>query len=741
MNPRFRYYSFAVGTAFWVPLAAAIAFHPGGLGSLHRMAALIALAIVGEELVVRQRQTGGETAISFSAAAHVAAALLLMPMAAAVTAAAGVLLGDGLRRDGRRFLLINSAMFGGATWIASLIAHRLLDGGHLGLAAAPALVLVLAARYAVTTAVFSGGLAALGSGTFFKLLRDAGVAEVSSAVGEGSLGILVAAGFADRVILPFLVPLFIALYAAKANLQRLRTETQHALDAIADVIDARDPSTYAHSERVAEYMQQFVDALELPTATRELLVSTARYHDLGKVGVDASTLRSAAALTAEEVREIRQHPRLSAQLLRPFSFARQMAVFAELHHERFDSKGYYGVAAHDIPMAAHVLIVADSFDAMTSARPYRPGLTVEEAVREVLDKAGTQFHPLAARAFAAVVTGDQLGKHLELSELQQLRKELCARPSDGRRLWVVADARNFVIAGGLLSLSLVGLSWVPVYALAVPALGAAAVAAAGVVRDRRLRGRRGAFDSALAAGFEPSAALAAAGFVGSAGWLPLELGPNGLPPTFKGGGGVELQSAGRRSDAQRVVTVSDGTVGVFSGLVRAGRHFVVVLQRPPSRAELNLVQDIAAALAGRGPDPTTPVRETLFRGQAGRAVVLVDLQAFERLRVGAGQLVAEQVVAEVRSSVRGALRQQDAVLGLDHDRFVISTLTSDGSKLDALVERMREIMRQVQVPARLAPIEPRIVVAPAGTAKDNPELAAIEALILPEAIVKGSEHR
>src|SRR5437879_1619987 len=159
------------------------------------MAPLVALAVAGEELVVRQREHGGAAAISFSAVAHVAAALLLSPLDAAATAALGILIADGLRSDSRRFLLINSAMFGISTWAAALAYHGLGGGtAHLGARTFLALTAVLAVRYAITTSIFCGGIALSSGGPFFAMLAQAGFEEMASAAGEGSLGVMIAAG-------------------------------------------------------------------------------------------------------------------------------------------------------------------------------------------------------------------------------------------------------------------------------------------------------------------------------------------------------------------------------------------------------------------------------------------------------------------------------------------------------------------------------------------------------------------
>src|SRR6185312_7991335 len=113
----------------------------------------------------------------------------------------------------------------------------------------------------------------------------------------------------------------------------------------------------------------------------------------------------------------------SARLLKAFAFAADTAPLVELHHERFDGQGYYGAAAAEIPIEAHVLIIADSFDAMTSARAYRPALTVQEAAAEIRDKAGLQFHPGLARAFAGMMEGAEPTEALTAAELGTLRRQ------------------------------------------------------------------------------------------------------------------------------------------------------------------------------------------------------------------------------------------------------------------------------------------------------------------------------
>ena len=294
-----------------------------------------------------------------------------------------------------RHLLGNSAMFGLSIWVAGEVYVAM--GGSVGsvhtsdLVPLAALILV---RFVMNSVIYAGGVSASG-GAFALTLRDELRDGFTAAVGEGSLGVLVAYAYCDPawVVLPFLIPLLVALYTSRSNFERLRKETADVLNAFARVIDERDSSTAEHSERVAQSVRDFVEAIDLSDRESDRLVDAARFHDLGKIAVDVATLSKSSRLTDEELRAIRRHPRLSARVLAPFHFAKEMAVYAELHHERYDGRGYYSVPQREIPIEAHVLIVADSYDAMINKRAYRDALTPAEAVQELRDKAGQPVPP------------------------------------------------------------------------------------------------------------------------------------------------------------------------------------------------------------------------------------------------------------------------------------------------------------------------------------------------------------
>jgi hypothetical protein len=161
--------------------------------------------------------------------------------------------------------------------------------------------------------------------------------------------------------------------------------------------------------------------LRLPFSDIDRLRWAGRLHDLGKVAVDASLLRKRGRLDGAEWAAMRRHPRLSARLLQRFEFVAAQAHAVELHHERMDGTGYYGVRGDELPLASHFLIVADSFDAMTTDRPYRPGLSREAALLELERNAGTQFHPAVAKAFVAVQRGLDPVDVLSDDELEEIR--------------------------------------------------------------------------------------------------------------------------------------------------------------------------------------------------------------------------------------------------------------------------------------------------------------------------------
>ena len=146
-----------------------------------------------------------------------------------------------------------------------------------------------------------------------------------------------------------------------------------AIRALAAALDARDPYTAGHSERVSALSVLIGREMNLSDSDLDVLRLGALLHDIGKIGLSDAVLRKASGLTTDEYEQIKRHPALGARILRQVPFLAPHLPIVELHHERPDGRGYpFGLRGDDIPLAARIVHVADAFDAMTSARAYRP---------------------------------------------------------------------------------------------------------------------------------------------------------------------------------------------------------------------------------------------------------------------------------------------------------------------------------------------------------------------------------
>ena len=195
---------------------------------------------------------------------------------------------------------------------------------------------------------------------------------------------------------------------ASVALAEAQTEAAYtgAIRALAAALDARDPYTAGHSDRVSVLSVAIGRTLSLSADDLEVLRLGALLHDIGKIGVPDDVLRKPGALTDAEFEFIRQHPVLGARILRSVPFLARHIPIVELHHERPDGRGYpTGLRGDDIPLAARIVHVADAYDAMTSARAYRGARPSGDALRELWRCAGTEFHAEIVGALATALPG------------------------------------------------------------------------------------------------------------------------------------------------------------------------------------------------------------------------------------------------------------------------------------------------------------------------------------------------
>jgi HD-GYP domain-containing protein (c-di-GMP phosphodiesterase class II) len=186
--------------------------------------------------------------------------------------------------------------------------------------------------------------------------------------------------------------------------ERLQTTYLGAIGALAAAIEARDPYTVGHSARVTQYAVAIAESMGMSSEEVEEIRLAGLLHDLGKIGVPDSILNKPGRLSDEEYTAIKMHPALSMRIIEPLPHLGNIIPIIYHHHERYDGHGYMdGKAGDKIPIGARIIAVADSYEAMTSDRPYRSALSREEAVAELRMNAGSQFDPDVVRHFLGLL--------------------------------------------------------------------------------------------------------------------------------------------------------------------------------------------------------------------------------------------------------------------------------------------------------------------------------------------------
>jgi putative nucleotidyltransferase with HDIG domain len=178
---------------------------------------------------------------------------------------------------------------------------------------------------------------------------------------------------------------------------------------LAAAIDEKDPYTRGHSGRVAKYSIIIGDGLGLSAEDLDRLRIAALLHDVGKIGVDDRVLKKPGKLTDEEFDLMKQHTVKGANIMRPVAQMKEMLPGIELHHERMDGQGYpYGLSGDQIPLMARIIAVADTFDAITTNRPYQSAMDLEYAIERIRSLSISRFDPLVVNALESAIHSGRL---------------------------------------------------------------------------------------------------------------------------------------------------------------------------------------------------------------------------------------------------------------------------------------------------------------------------------------------
>jgi len=190
-----------------------------------------------------------------------------------------------------------------------------------------------------------------------------------------------------------------ALLLAYSN--SLENATVQMMSSLQNAMERKDDYTAGHTLRVTEYVMMAGQAMAMPEEDLLVLRRAAQFHDIGKLVIDLSCIQKDGHLSEQEWRLVREHPSVGSSIIEPLSFMVREQFIIRHHHERLDGKGYPdGLTGDQLDILTKIVIVADSFDAMTSQRNYRRNMNVDEAIAELFRCAGSQFDPTVVEAFA-----------------------------------------------------------------------------------------------------------------------------------------------------------------------------------------------------------------------------------------------------------------------------------------------------------------------------------------------------
>jgi putative nucleotidyltransferase with HDIG domain len=219
----------------------------------------------------------------------------------------------------------------------------------------------------------------------------------------------------------------------KRLFEDMRRIYHDTIESFATAIDAKDAYTRHHSSRVAHYAAAIAREIGWDKEQVEAIYIAGLLHDIGKITIDRGVINKGSALTPQEQEEIRRHPKISYEILSKIRFPwKELVYFIRHHHERVDGNGYPdSLGGEEISDGVKILALSDAFDAMTTDRPYRPRLSVNEAIREIERCIGTQFDRKISNVFFKMMKREMAGRGSDQSILAQLRKGMLL-PEDER---------------------------------------------------------------------------------------------------------------------------------------------------------------------------------------------------------------------------------------------------------------------------------------------------------------------
>jgi putative nucleotidyltransferase with HDIG domain len=413
MTPSLRWYLLAAAAPAVAAVLLLLGLPAPVAGDPVLMVLLVALGAVAANfpvMVAPRYKTDAAPAIDL-------ALVILFPPATAV-ALVGLsrILGDGilcLRRNAvtgisRRApidLVFNASQLMLAAAVAALLYRGLGSSGLVGQLVGAGVAAI--AMYAVSTSLVVLAASRINARSAFQIWVEGAGVELKQTAAIYVAGYVLAVVSNGRPVLALVMMAPVAgLQLALNRSVQMREQTVAAVESMADVVDRRDPYTGRHSQSVADHAVSTARKLGLPDRDVQLIRLAARVHDLGKIAVPDEVLHKQGRLTAAEFELMKKHPQTGVEILEKFPEYKLGRELVLAHHERMDGRGYpRGLSGNEIPIGARIIAVADSWDAMTSDRPYRTALDPEVALGELLRGRGTQWDAAVVDAFAQTLPG------------------------------------------------------------------------------------------------------------------------------------------------------------------------------------------------------------------------------------------------------------------------------------------------------------------------------------------------
>ncbi|WMJ75766.1 MULTISPECIES: HD-GYP domain-containing protein [unclassified Sedimentibacter] len=363
-----------------------------------------ALSIIAETFFILLPKVG---AISVSFALYYSAIILTNPLLASIISAIGVAFRFPYKDGVGRVHILNNPIYktifntsqlmicSGMAGMAYVYLNNIINVGfdfYNPVAGAAALSVYIL----LNTLFMSALMSILLNEKFIYIWRNNFFSMMINVLLVGLLGIILAFAYNSYGIgglLLFFIPLLLARYTFKLYID-MRKNYFETMNVLVRAIEANDPYTSGHSLRVSAYSEAVAKQIGLPQSKIDLIKSAALLHDIGKIGIDKNILNKTGKLERDEFETIKSHPEIGATIIADLSYLSNISDIIRHHHERNDGKGYPDGLCHDsIPLETSILTIADSFDAMTTNRPYRKSLSLEAALSEIKLNSGTQFNP------------------------------------------------------------------------------------------------------------------------------------------------------------------------------------------------------------------------------------------------------------------------------------------------------------------------------------------------------------